>query len=102
VFEAFDIGWLWDGIGALPRSDRWQTQARAALRDDLMTVLADLTANVIRTADGSPLDWIVANEAAVSRVIDMETEIRRAEAFDLTTLSVALRQLRNLTVTAAG
>ena len=32
----------------------------------------------------------------------METEIRRAEAFDLTTLSVALRQLRNLTVTATG
>ena len=102
VFDAFDIGWLWDGIGALPRSDRWQTQARAALRDDLMTVLADLTANVIRTANGSPLDWIGANEAAVMRVVDMETEIRRAEAFDLTTLSVALRQLRNLTITAAS
>ena len=102
VFEAFDIGWLWDGIGILPRSDRWQTQARASLRDDLMTVLADLTGTVIRTAGGSPLEWIKANEAAVSRVIDMETEIRRAEAFDLTTLSVALRQLRNLTVTATG
>ncbi len=101
VFEAFDVGWLWDGIGALPRSDRWQTQARSALRDDLMTVLADLTANVIRTADGSPADWIVANQAAVSRVIDMETEIRRSDAFDLTTLSVALRQLRNLTLSAA-
>ena len=51
VFESFDVGWLWDGIGALPRSDRWQTQARASLRDDLMTVLADLTAHVIRTAE---------------------------------------------------
>jgi len=102
VFEAFDIGWLWDGIGDLPRADRWQTQARASLRDDLMTVLADLTANVIRTAGGSPLDWIGANEAAVNRVTAMETEIRRADAFDLTTLSVALRQLRNLTVTASG
>jgi glutamate dehydrogenase len=102
VFEAFDVGWLWDGIGDLPRSDRWQTQARASLRDDLMTVLADLTANVIRTAGGSPTAWIQAHEAAVTRVIDMETEIRRAETFDLTTLSVALRQLRNLTVTASG
>jgi len=102
VFEAFDIGWLWNGIGALPRSDRWQTQARAALRDDLMSVLADLTANVIRTANGSAIDWIGANEAAVMRVTAMETEIRRAENFDLTTLSVALRQLRNLTVTASG
>lgn len=102
VFDAFDIGWLWDGIGGLPRSDRWQTQARASLRDDLMTVLAELTATVIRTADGSPLEWIRSNEAAVSRVIEMETEIRRADTFDLTTLSVALRQLRNLTVTAAS
>ncbi|NND73459.1 MAG: NAD-glutamate dehydrogenase [Ilumatobacter sp.] len=102
VFEAFDIGWLWDGIGGLPRSDRWQTQARASLRDDLMMVLASLAGNVIRTADGSPAAWIAANERAVSRVIAMETEIRRAEAFDLTTLSVALRQLRNLTVTAVA
>ena len=32
----------------------------------------------------------------------MLTEIRRAESFDLTTLSVALRQLRNLTLTAVA
>uniref|UniRef100_UPI00375363CA hypothetical protein n=1 Tax=Ilumatobacter sp. TaxID=1967498 RepID=UPI00375363CA len=100
VFESFEVGWLWDGIGALPRSDRWQTQARASLRDDLMTVLADLTAHVIRTAEGSPEAWIEANRSAYNRMIDMETEIRRAESFDLTTLSVALRQLRNLTVNA--
>lgn len=37
---------------------------------------------------------------AATTVIDMDTEIRRAESFDLTTLSVALRQLRNLTVNA--
>ena len=30
----------------------------------------------------------------------MFTEIRRAERFDLTTLSVALRQLRNLALTS--
>ncbi len=44
VFEAFDIGWMWDGIGALPRSDRWQTQARSSMRDDLMNVMAELDA----------------------------------------------------------
>ena len=65
-----------------------------------MTVLADLTAHVIRTAEGSPEAWIEANRSAYNRMIDMETEIRRAESFDLTTLSVALRQLRNLTVNA--
>ncbi len=30
----------------------------------------------------------------------MLTEIRRAESYDLTTLSVALRQLRNLALTS--
>jgi glutamate dehydrogenase len=102
TFDAFDLGWLWDGVGNLPRSDRWQQQARSALRDDLMTVLAELTRNVMRSADGSPTKWIRANERAVGRALAMHTEIRRAESFDLTTLSVALRQLRNLTITAVA
>ena len=35
-------------ILALPRDDRWQTMARAALRDDLHAVHAQLTAQVLR------------------------------------------------------
>ena len=102
VFEAFDLVWLWDGIGRLPRSDRWQTQARSSLRDDFMSGLANLAAHVIRAADGSPEAWIAANERAVGRALAMYNEIRRAESFDLTTLSVALRQLRNLTLTSGA
>jgi glutamate dehydrogenase len=102
TFDAFDLGWLWDGVGNLPRSDRWQQQARSALRDDLLTVLADLTRRVMRSAGGSPAAWIAANERAVGRALAMHGEIRRAETFDLTTLSVALRQLRNLTFTAVA
>jgi glutamate dehydrogenase len=93
---------LWDGVSNLPRSDRWQEQARSALRDDLLMVLADLTRQVMRSADGSPSAWIEANERAVGRALAMHTEIRRAESFDLTTLSVAIRQLRNLTITAVA
>ncbi len=102
VFDAFEVGWIWDGVSALPRSDRWQEQARSSLRDDLLTVLGGLTRNVMRAAGGSPADWIAANERAVGRTLSMLTEIRRAESFDLTTLSVALRQLRNLTLTAVA
>jgi glutamate dehydrogenase len=98
VFDTFDVHWLWDGIGALPRSDRWQQQARSALRDDLMSALADLTRSVLRTAHGSTAAWVRANDRAVGRAMAMHTEIRRAESFDLTTLSVGLRQLRNLTL----
>ena len=36
----------------------------------------------------------------MARAAAMFTEIRRAESFDLTALSVALRQLRNLALTS--
>ncbi|MGH9271749.1 MAG: NAD-glutamate dehydrogenase [Ilumatobacteraceae bacterium] len=96
VFDRLDLSWLWDGIGTLPRSDRGQTQARSALRDDLLTALAELTAVVVETTDGDVDRWLELNQRAVARAGAMFTEIRRAEGYDLTTLSVALRQLRNL------
>ncbi len=94
VFDALDLGWLWDAVGALPRNDRWQTQARSALRDDLMSALADLADDALHV--GGAREWASTNERVVARAMSMFTEIRRADAYDLTTLSVALRQLRNL------
>jgi glutamate dehydrogenase len=94
VFDAVDAGWLWDAIGALPRSDRWQSQARSALRDDLLAVLADLTADA--TLLGSISEWTATNDRVIARTATMFTEIRRADAFDITALTVAVRQLRNL------
>ena len=94
MFDELDLYWLWDGIGTLPRSDRWQTQARSAVRDDMLTALAELTTTVIDSAGGSVEQWMEANERSVARAQAMLTEIRRAERFDLTTLSVALRQLQ--------
>jgi glutamate dehydrogenase len=99
VFDRLDLTWLWEGIGALPRSDRWQTQARSALRDDLLTALAGLTTTVIESSGGAVETWLATNERSVARTAAMFTEIRRAESYDLTTLSVALRQLRNLALT---
>jgi glutamate dehydrogenase len=97
VFDAADVAWLWEAIGALPRTDRWQTQARSALRDDLLAALADLADDVLYA--GSVEAWITANERVVARTLSMFTEIKRADSFDLTVLSVALRQLRNLALT---
>ena len=65
MFDRLDLTWLWDGIGALPRSDRWQTQARSAVRDDLLTALAELTGTVIDSAGGSVDAWLEANERSV-------------------------------------
>jgi len=94
LFEELDLWWLWEAIGSLPRSNRWQTQARAALRDDLLSALADLTGDIL--AAGSVGNWRAANDRLIGRAIRLFTEIRRVDAHDLTTLSVALRQLRNL------
>jgi glutamate dehydrogenase len=95
LFDALDLLWLWDGVGSLPRSTRWETQARAALRDDLLIGLADLTEDVIRS--GANVDvWMAKNDRAVSRLTAMFREVRRGETFDITTLTVGLRQLRNL------
>ncbi|MFW6204248.1 MAG: NAD-glutamate dehydrogenase, partial [Actinomycetota bacterium] len=46
--EYLDLGRLLERIVALPRTDRWKTMARAALRDDLHAVHAELTAQVIQ------------------------------------------------------
>ena len=84
------------------RSAPSSAQARSAMRDDLLTVLADLARSVLVTADGSTDKWAELNERGLTRALGMHTEIRRVESFDLTTLSVALRQLRNLSLTATG
>jgi glutamate dehydrogenase len=99
LFDDLDLTWLWEGIGSLPRSDRWQTQARSAVRDDLLSAMAELTTAVIESAGGSVEAWAATNERSLARAAAMFTEIRRAETYDLTTLSVALRQLRNLSLT---
>ena len=96
MFDAVEAGWLWDAIGALPRSDRWQTQARSALRDDLLAVLCDLTRDALEL--GSLDQWRSLNERLLARTSTMFLELRRVDVHDLTTLTVGLRQLRNLAI----
>ncbi|MCU1504675.1 MAG: NAD-specific glutamate dehydrogenase, partial [Ilumatobacteraceae bacterium] len=96
VFDVLEVGWLWDAVGALPRADRWQTQARSALRDDLLVALADLADDALSV--GSAKAWAAANERVVSRTMQMFMEIRRSGTLDVGILSVALRQLRNLSL----
>jgi glutamate dehydrogenase len=102
LFERLDLGWLWERIGALPRTDRWQSHARAALRDDLLGEMRTLADDALRAGDlftpvPDLLDrWAATNERTVARVASVFAEIRSSGVYDLTTLSVALRQLRNL------
>jgi glutamate dehydrogenase len=105
------LHWLRDRIAELPRANRWEAMARAALRDDLFSLHAELTANVLREgpadADaGVQLDaWMAANAPPVARCLGILGDIRTAGTYDLTTLPVALREVRNLiqsTTSVAG
>ena len=64
--------------------------------DYLLSALAELTENVLASPERTVDRWWGANQRSVQRAMAQLTEIRRADAFDITNLSVALRQLRNL------
>jgi glutamate dehydrogenase len=88
------LHWLRDQIALLARDTRWATMARAALRDDLFSLHAELTTDVLRY--GGIDAWLEANRQAADRAAEILGEIRSGGTFDLTTLPVALREVRNL------
>ena len=96
------LAWLRDCILELPRADRWQTLARSALRDDLYKTHRALTAAVLEASftsiDGyAAIDaWVEASASTAERYLGMLADIRAARRKDVTTLSVAVRELANL------
>ncbi len=104
--DRLQITRLRDRITALPRDDRWNTMARAALRDDLYSAHAALAADVLGvTGPGSPdqrlAAWVERNDSAVRRAGQTLTEIWQTDRFTVATLSVAVRAVRTL-VTASS
>jgi glutamate dehydrogenase len=95
------LHWLRDRIVALPRDDRWRARARAALRDDLYAIHREITSEVLRLADtdtepaGLVDGWIDSNPAS-ERALQTVGDIRSGQSYDLTTLPVAVREMRNL------
>jgi glutamate dehydrogenase len=100
-----DLHWLRDQINALPAESHWQTLAQGALRDDLSSEQRQLTAQVLRHgADGQDAEamieaWVADNGAAVRRCEAMLEDLKQADAVDVAMLSVALREIRSLTLT---
>ncbi len=89
-------------ILALPRDDQWQTMARAALRDDLHAVHAQLTAQVMRSTpadESAPARiaiWEDSESVLVTRAAATLTQICADENGDLARMSVGLRVVRGL------
>jgi len=100
--DRLKIGALRDRITALPRTDRWQAMARAAVREDLYNAQAALTFDVLAAAPGEAdpaarfAAWSAKNSGAHERASSVLEEISTADTFDLAVLSVALRVLRTM------
>ncbi|MES5823687.1 NAD-glutamate dehydrogenase [Streptomyces sp. RG80] len=93
---------LMDRIIELPRADRWQSMARASIREDLYAAHSALTADVLAVGNGTSTPeqrfkaWEEKNAAILGRARTTLEEIQGSETFDLANLSVAMRTMRTL------
>jgi glutamate dehydrogenase len=107
-----DLHWLRDQIARLPAETHWQTLAQGALRDDLYSEQRELTIEVLKrgTKDGTEDKdaealieaWLEENRSAVERANTILSDLREAETLDIAMLSVALREIRNLSETGSA
>ncbi|MFF8843257.1 NAD-glutamate dehydrogenase [Streptomyces sp. NPDC015127] len=100
--DRLSITQLMDRIIELPRADRWQSMARASIREDLYAAHASLTADVLSVGNGSATPeerfkaWEQKNAALLGRARSTLDEIQSSDTFDLANLSVAMRTMRQL------
>ncbi|MFD7432872.1 NAD-glutamate dehydrogenase [Streptomyces sp. NPDC059818] len=100
--DRLSITQLMDRIIELPRADRWQSMARASIREDLYAAHAALTGDVLSVGNGASTPqerfeaWEEKNAAILTRSRSTLEEIQGSDAFDLANLSVAMRTMRTL------
>ena len=100
--ERLGLPVLLQRIVGLPRDDKWQTMARASLRDDLHAVHTALTAQVLRNSspeDSAPAriaSWEEGEVELVRRATETLEQICADEEGDLARMSVGLRVVRGL------
>jgi glutamate dehydrogenase len=99
--ERLELHSLQEWIAALPRQERWEALARRALLEDLHGEWRALTADVLHGTWGDGGEdrvsaWLVRNAMPVSRCLQVLADVKAGGTFDLATLSVAVRELRNL------
>ncbi|RVU24541.1 NAD-glutamate dehydrogenase [Streptomyces antnestii] len=100
--DRLSITQLMDRIIELPRADRWQSMARASIREDLYAAHAALTSDVLSVGNGVSTPeqrfdaWQEKNAPILGRARTTLEEIQSSDAFDLANLSVAMRTMRTL------
>ena len=93
---------LLTAVATLSRRDRWDALARLSLRDELYSSLRAVTLDVLADTDNTESSeekiahWEQANASRLMRARSSLAEIDRSGRRDLTTVSVAARQIRSM------
>ncbi|MFE4543567.1 NAD-glutamate dehydrogenase [Arthrobacter sp. NPDC056727] len=106
VFQRIGAASLLLRITDLPRQNRWEALARAALRDDVYSAVADMTISVMQhTLDADPaapdpigriVAWERGHQEQLARIKDTFAEVTKPGQVDIASISVALKLLRTL------
>jgi glutamate dehydrogenase len=106
VFQRIGAASLLLRITDLPRQSRWETLARAALRDDVYSAVADMTISVMQMTPGTDpastdaveriVAWERGHQEQLGRIKDTFAEVTKPGQVDIASISVALKLLRTL------
>jgi glutamate dehydrogenase len=99
---ALDFYWLNNQIRQLPRLNHWHRNIRSLLRDDLNNEQRSLTAHLMQltpetqTTRTRVAEWLEGNQHQLTRYQNIIIELKTAKKIDIAMLSVAVRELRQL------
>ncbi len=100
--ERLGLPWLRERISALPADSHWRALARTAMRDDLSALARSLASRALTEA-GEVIDtatllaaWKGKHANQLARAERLLGELKMAATPDVSMLSVALQELRNL------
>jgi glutamate dehydrogenase len=102
LVEALDLDWLTMQMPERHDESHWTTLAKASLRDDLLTQSRRLAAAAVHNATGhipahqAVTSWLASNADRVQLYRQTFASIKETPDPDLSMLSVALQELRNL------
>jgi glutamate dehydrogenase len=104
VGHGLKLDWIRDQIENLQVEGRWQAVARGTLRENLFSLHRELTSQLVHitgdqdSAGDLVLDWLGGHKAQVNHFMRTMQDMRAAGAMDFPTLSVALQEIRKLTL----
>jgi glutamate dehydrogenase len=96
------LSWLRKQVDNLPGDSHWQTLARIGLGEDVSRLQTELTTLIlklspgVKTPDALINEWEGQNKNSLGRSRQLVADLHSAGKVDLSMLSVAVRELRNL------